>query len=908
MRTIWKAAIPLVLGAGLMLGSLTTAAAPADAFTDIRDHWAKATLTRAYDDGILKGTSATTMSPDASITKAQAVTLLCRILQVSGQGSTAGLQIPVDAWYAQDAAHGAYLGFLDGSDAGTLDLPITRGEAFRLFADAFQNVRALPDKNGLAKFKDGLSLTGETAFAAANLVDSGIVVGNGGSLLADLPLTRAEFVTMLYRFADTYSPAASYSGQAGKGVVLSGAAALENVTGNSLWFDQTASSVSLSDVTAQWAVVRSDQLSSLSLKGQGDIGTLVLAATESDTTLTVPPEFDLGTFTVGDGSGSVTVNGRPLAQVEVTGDNRTVTLNTNLETLAISGSGNTVTVNNTSGAVSKIILTGTKNTVNLNGSVENLRIEGRDNTVSGSGQVDTVDLFTRYYQVNVSNGALNPWANYDLSQVQVTLDAPTTLPAGNHLKAIARLTVPEGDQGKLCTGTWYLTGKKVQEAPVLPGSGNPVSDIEIDYTHDLQQNATLEFVLSNVNNDGETFQTKGSASLYLETFSDLGLADAAIRLVAPAKLAPGETLSVTAPISSPEAGKVCTGYWYVDGQEVASGPVTLGSGTPYLNYNFTYYYGMPAYSTVTCKVVYTTQDGRQQEISASAQVQVENYADYGSQGASMYLTSVPVLAPGETLEVKAKITSPTGKACTGTWYVDGAKVSSQKFTTGKEVPTLTHKYKYTEKMKTASEIKFVLSYTTQDGRTQEQSVSKTVTLQNYDYNYYHGPTDQEVLKMVTNAYAGNYTLAWAQNHDYSQDVKTRWVNLKGYSSKTKYLIWVNLTYQRVNIFQGSQGNWKLIRSCLCGSGKASTPTIKGVFATTYKQNAWNYGSYYCGPVVRFYGGYAFHSRLEYWPMGSGRFYDGRIGFPISHGCLRMYDDDIWFIYNNIPNGTTVVVH
>ena len=93
-----------------------------------------------------------------------------------------------------------------------------------------------------------------------------------------------------------------------------------------------------------------------------------------------------------------------------------------------------------------------------------------------------------------------------------------------------------------------------------------------------------------------------------------------------------------------------------------------------------------------------------------------------------------------------------------------------------------------------------------------------------------------------------------------------------------------------------------------GSGKPSTPTIRGVFAVTYKQSSWNYGSYYCGPVVRFHGGYAFHSRLEYWPMGSGRFYDGRIGFPISHGCLRMYDDDIWFIYNNIPGGTTVVVH
>ena len=124
------------------------------------------------------------------------------------------------------------------------------------------------------------------------------------------------------------------------------------------------------------------------------------------------------------------------------------------------------------------------------------------------------------------------------------------------------------------------------------------------------------------------------------------------------------------------------------------------------------------------------------------------------------------------------------------------------------------------------------------------------------------------MKTVTSGYAGNYTLAWAQSHDYSKEVKTAWVNLKGYSSNTKYLVWVNLTYQRVNIFEGSQGNWKLIRTCLCGAGKSSTPTIRGVFTTSYKQTAWNYGSYYCGPIVRFNGssGYAFHSRLEYWPM------------------------------------------
>ena len=215
-----------------------------------------------------------------------------------------------------------------------------------------------------------------------------------------------------------------------------------------------------------------------------------------------------------------------------------------------------------------------------------------------------------------------------------------------------------------------------------------------------------------------------------------------------------------------------------------------------------------------------------------------------------------------------------------------------------------------EDMALSSKIQFVLTYTTEDGRNQRITGEKTIALENYDYLYYHGITEEELLSMVTSQYAGNYTLAWAQSHDYEPEIKTAWVNLKGYQSASKYLVWVNLTYQRVNIFEGSQGNWKLIRTCLCGSGTNATPTIRGVFTTSYKQTAWDYGSYYCGPIVRFYGtsGYAFHSRLQYWPMNSDRYYDARIGFPISHGCLRMYNDDIWWMYNNIPNGTTVVVH
>ncbi|MBQ3404696.1 MAG: L,D-transpeptidase, partial [Oscillospiraceae bacterium] len=32
------------------------------------------------------------------------------------------------------------------------------------------------------------------------------------------------------------------------------------------------------------------------------------------------------------------------------------------------------------------------------------------------------------------------------------------------------------------------------------------------------------------------------------------------------------------------------------------------------------------------------------------------------------------------------------------------------------------------------------------------------------------------------------------------------------------------------------------------------------------------------------------------------------GYPVSHGCVRMYTSDVQWIYNNCPIGTTVVVY
>ena len=57
-----------------------------------------------------------------------------------------------------------------------------------------------------------------------------------------------------------------------------------------------------------------------------------------------------------------------------------------------------------------------------------------------------------------------------------------------------------------------------------------------------------------------------------------------------------------------------------------------------------------------------------------------------------------------------------------------------------------------------------------------------------------------------------------------------YVNSMGYSSDTKYLIWINQYSLYTYIFQGSQGEWKGIRKMKCVVGKNGNTPIK----TTYK--------------------------------------------------------------------------
>lgn len=263
----------------------------------------------------------------------------------------------------------------------------------------------------------------------------------------------------------------------------------------------------------------------------------------------------------------------------------------------------------------------------------------------------------------------------------------------------------------------------------------------------------------------------------------------------------------------------------------------------------------------------------------------------------------PTVQAGGQLKATASFSGVTEpKTCRAQWYLDGQAIpgyqNNQFVLSNDTVSSFAKDLTFTYNMQTQYTVGLAVFYDNpMTGQTEKIFEQASVPVENYPDAHYIG----DILSIVTPTYKKG-------NTDYTDAQKVAFVNAKKYSSKTKYLIWVSLSAQKVNIFEGSQKNWSLLHSFDCASGASSSPTPLGVTHVTYKQTAWITNTYQCRPIVRFYPGtgYAFHSRL-YSPNGK-KLIDGTMGRPASHGCIRMMDEGIYWIYNNIPANTTVVIY
>ncbi len=159
-------------------------------------------------------------------------------------------------------------------------------------------------------------------------------------------------------------------------------------------------------------------------------------------------------------------------------------------------------------------------------------------------------------------------------------------------------------------------------------------------------------------------------------------------------------------------------------------------------------------------------------------------------------------------------------------------------------------------------------------------------------HYSYEVTDTEIVHTVKrSAYA-----LWQENEVY--------VNSRDIHSRTNYLIWISKKDYTVNVYLGSNRNWNIVKSFPCAIGAPRTPTIEGEFEYIERLNRWEYPNYYCGPVMRFYRGYALHSTLIQY---NGTAYDDRVGVQISLGCIRLHPEDINWLVANAPMYTKIVI-
>jgi len=117
---------------------------------------------------------------------------------------------------------------------------------------------------------------------------------------------------------------------------------------------------------------------------------------------------------------------------------------------------------------------------------------------------------------------------------------------------------------------------------------------------------------------------------------------------------------------------------------------------------------------------------------------------------------------------------------------------------------------------------------------------------------------------------------------------------------------VQLSRQRVRVLDAKG---RLVREFVCSSGKTGSETPVGTFTVSDRGKSFfnakvDEGAYYW---TRFYGTYLFHSVPfdKHYRMEEEE--ADKLGEPASHGCIRLPVEDAKWIYDNIPEGTKVVI-
>ena len=125
-----------------------------------------------------------------------------------------------------------------------------------------------------------------------------------------------------------------------------------------------------------------------------------------------------------------------------------------------------------------------------------------------------------------------------------------------------------------------------------------------------------------------------------------------------------------------------------------------------------------------------------------------------------------------------------------------------------------------------------------------------------------------------------------------------------------YKLVVDISDQRVYVGKWTGDMYEgPIHTFICATGKKETPTPLGTYQAGGKAGGeWYYFKdfgCYAKWAYQIVGGILFHSNTTSAPKGKPS--NGGLGHRASHGCIRMKVENVKWIYDNCPQGTTVVI-
>ena len=191
--------------------SVSAATTPNRKTTDFRDFdksaWYAEAVSAAVDNGLLYGKSSTIIDPNGAMTRAEMAAIINRSF---GCYKTADISqyedVSKSKWYYKDVALAVQMGTYNGRSASSMapDAPISRQEAMTVVARALELDYDSYSKTDLSAFSDRSEISNWAMPYVRAMVGANYIHGRGKVLAPLDNITRAEFAQIFANIIGTY--------------------------------------------------------------------------------------------------------------------------------------------------------------------------------------------------------------------------------------------------------------------------------------------------------------------------------------------------------------------------------------------------------------------------------------------------------------------------------------------------------------------------------------------------------------------------------------------------------------------------------------------------------------------------------------------------------------------------------